>query len=216
MGTSSRTVTARVARLVLAASLVLGGVVLPAQQQGGAAGPRRVGVPVAPIGDGPWTLDTAEQHRLKVNIVTKALANPWSLAFLPDGSILVTERAGRLRIVRNGVLDPQPVAGAPEARQQRLGGLMDVVLHPKFAENRWVYLTYSKAGAPGLIATALARGTWNGTRLVDTRDLFVATPWWDGNGGAASRLAFGRDGMLYMTTGASVANMQDAQEPGHH
>ncbi|HEY6506690.1 MAG TPA: PQQ-dependent sugar dehydrogenase [Vicinamibacterales bacterium] len=210
--------TALVARLVLGlgASLLLAGIAPSAQQPGGAAGTRRVGISVPTIGDGPWTVDTAEQHSLKVSVVTKALANPWSLAFLPDGSILVTERAGRLRIIRNGVLDPQPVAGAPEARQQRLGGLMDIVLHPRFTENRWVYLTYSKAGAPGLIATALARGTWDGARLVDTRDLFVATPWWDGNGGAASRLAFGRDGMLYMTTGASVANMRDAQEPGHH
>jgi glucose/arabinose dehydrogenase len=108
------------------------------------------------------------------------------------------------------------VAGAPVAKQQGLGGLMDVVLHPRFAENGFVYITYSKAGENGLIAATLARGKWDGTRLVDTKDLFVVTPYWNGSGGGASRLAFGRDGMLYMTTGASVANMQDAQEPGHH
>ncbi len=190
----------------------------PAQQPapGAFSGNRAIGVTVAPLGDGPWVIDTAEQHTVRVSVVTKGLANPWSLAFLPDGSILVTERGGRLRIVRHGVLDPTPVAGAPQATALRLGGMMDVVLHPRFAENNFVYITYSKGGEKGLIATALARGTWDGTRLVDTRDLFVATPWWNGSGGAASRLAFGRDGLLYMTTGASVDHMQDAQEPGHH
>lgn len=177
---------------------------------------RDIGVPVAPLGDGPWVFDTAEQHRIRVRVVAGGLANPWSLVFLPDGSILLTERAGRLRIVRNGVLAPEPVAGAPEGSAVRLGGLMDLALHPRFADNGFVYLTYSKGGEKGLIATALARGRWNGTRLVETRDIFVATPWWDGNGGAASRVAFGRDGMVYMTTGSSNANMNDAQEPGHH
>ena len=66
----------------------------------------RIGAPVPPLGDGPWVVDTAEQHKLRVSVVTKGLVNPWSLAFLPDGSMLVTERDGRLRIIRNGVLDP--------------------------------------------------------------------------------------------------------------
>jgi glucose/arabinose dehydrogenase len=181
------------------------------------AGPRApIGVPVPPLGDGPWIVDTAEQHKVRVRVVTKGLAKPWGLAFLPDGSILITELGGKLRIVRHGVLDPAPVAGAPQATALRLGGLMDVVLHPQFARNGFVYFTYSKGGEKGLIATALARGRWDGTRLVDTKDLFVATPWWNGSGGAASRIAFDRSGLLYMTTGASVDNMQDAQDPSHH
>jgi glucose/arabinose dehydrogenase len=177
---------------------------------------RQIGVARTPLGDGPWVFDTAEQHKVRVVAVTKGLANPWSLAFLPSGEMLITERAGRLRIIRNGVLDPQPVAGAPLSKMQRLGGLMDVVLHPRFAENHLVYLTYSKPGEKDLIATALGRGTWNGSALTNFQELFVVEPWWDGQGGAASRIAFGRDGMLYMTTGASVANMKDAQDPSHH
>jgi glucose/arabinose dehydrogenase len=176
---------------------------------------RGVGVPRVPLGDGPWVFDTAEQHKVRVVAVTKGLANPWSLAFLPSGEMLITERSGRLRIIRNGVLDSQPVAGVPQSKMQRLGGLMDVVLHPRFAENRFVYLTYSKPGDKDLIATALGRGTWDGSALTDFQELFVVEPWWDGQGGAASRIAFGRDGMLYMTTGASVANMKDAQDPSH-
>jgi aldose sugar dehydrogenase len=177
---------------------------------------RGVGVPRVPLGEGPWVFDTAEQHKVRVVAVTKELANPWSVAFLPSGEMLVTERSGRLRIMRNGVLDPQPVAGVPQSKMQRLGGLMDVVLHPRFAENHFVYLTYSKPGDKDLIATALGRGTWNGSALTNFQELFVVEPWWDGQGGAASRIAFGRDGMLYMTTGASVANMKDAQDPSHH
>jgi glucose/arabinose dehydrogenase len=181
-----------------------------------ASAQRQIGVPRVPLGDGPWVFDTAEQHKVRVVVVTKGLANPWSLAFLPGGGMLVTERSGRLRIIRDGVLDPQPIAGVPQSKMQRLGGLMDVVLHPRFAENRLIYLTYSKPGDKDLIATALGRGTWNGSALTNFQELFVVEPWWDGQGGAASRIAFGRDGMLYMTTGASVTNMKDAQDPSHH
>ena len=185
---------------------------LSAQQPGRAP----VGISWPPLGAGPFVLDTAEQHKLRVVVVTKGLKNPWSLAFLPDGQMLVTERAGRLRIIRNGVLDPQPVAGAPEVRAVRLGGLLDIVLHPRFAENKLVYMTYSKPAGEGLIRTALARGRWDGAGLTDVRDIFIADPAWDGNGGAASRLAFAPDGLLFMTTGASVANMKEAQDPGSH
>jgi len=148
---------------------------------------RGVGVPRVPLGDGPWVFDTAEQHKVRVVAVTKGLANPWSLAFLPSGEMLITERSGRLRIIRNGVLDSQPVAGVPQSKMQRLGGLMDVVLHPRFAENRFVYLTYSKPGDKDLIATALGRGTWDGSALTNFQELFVVEPWWDGQGGAASQ-----------------------------
>ncbi len=121
------------------------GLSLSAQQRGRAP----IGISWPPLGAGPFVLDTAEQHKVRVVVVTKGLKNPWSLAFLPDGQMLVTERGGRLRIIRNGVLDPQPVAGAPEARAVRLGGLLDVALHPRFAENKLVYITYSKPAGEG-------------------------------------------------------------------
>jgi len=212
------------------ALLAAGAVSLSAQPRGGAAagqaqggrgrgrGPA-IGVTRQPLGDGPFVFDTAEQHSVRVVVLTQGLAKPWSLAFLPDGSMLVTElRRGQLRLIRNGVLDPKPVAGVPQSAAVSLGGLMDVVLHPQFANNHFVYLTYSKPDGKGLIATALARGRWDDrtSSLVDVRDLFVAEPYWTGPGGAGSRLAFGRDGKLYMTTGASVANMMDAQTPSNH
>jgi glucose/arabinose dehydrogenase len=177
-----------------------------------------IGVPRAALGDGPWVLDTAEQHKIKVSIVAGGLANPWSLAWLPNGDILITERPGRLRLLRkDGVLDPTPISGVPAVKAQRLSGLMDVVLHPRFAENRLVYLTYNKGRADGMLATVLARGRLDGMALTDVKDLFVAEPWWDGAGGSASRIVFGRDGMLYMTTGSGGgANFAQGQEKNIH
>jgi glucose/arabinose dehydrogenase len=140
------------------------------------------------------------------------------MAFLPDGGILIAERPGRLRIVRNGVLDPKPVEGVPQVQAGGLSGLMDLGLHPRFAENHLVYLTYhkpsaeapaggAKGGGQGVIT--LARGRWDGGALTDVRDIFSAIP-----SGNASRIIFGRDGMLYMTVGvADPPQAARAQDP---
>jgi glucose/arabinose dehydrogenase len=146
-------------------------------------------------------LETAEERKLKVEVVTSHLEQPWSLAFLPDGSMLVTERVGRLRLVRDGKLEPQAVAGVPEVHTggpRGLEGLMDVVLHPEFARNHLVYLTYHKPAADGAGATTLARGTWNGKALIDVRDIFES----GATDTEASRVVFGRDGMIYMSISA--------------
>ena len=105
------------------------------------------------------TVERTERHTVRVRILTRGLDHPWSLAFLPDGRMLVTERAGRLRYVAaDGTLDPTPVSGLPEAvAERRQGGLHDVVLHPRFAENGLVYLAYAGRG-PGGYGTELARG----------------------------------------------------------
>ena len=131
-----------------------------------------IGVPVPPMGDGPFVFDTAEQHKIRVSVVTKGLSHPWSLVFLPDGSMLVTERPGRLRVIRGGKLDPKPISGVPAVLLIGNSGLMDVALHPKFAENKLVYLTYNKPGANKQVATALARGRLEGGALTDVKDIF--------------------------------------------
>jgi glucose/arabinose dehydrogenase len=168
--------------------------------------------PDPPLGPGPFLLQTAvPQHRnIRVVVVADGLNQPWSMAWLPDGTMFVTERAGRLRVIRNGVLDPTPVAGVPEVRAQGLQGLMDVSIHPRFAENRYVYLAYHKAFAvPGATApgggpliegeTVLARGTWDGQALTGVRDIFRS----GATRTESSRIGWGRDGMLYMTISAS-------------
>src|ERR1700726_4297747 len=116
-----------------------------AQQPGGRAptAPPPITWPSPPLADGPIVLDTGIQHQIRL-VVTKGLNQPWSMAFLPDGSILVTERPGRLRIVRDGKLDPNPIAGVPRVQAQGLAGLMDLALHPRFGENQLVYFTYHK------------------------------------------------------------------------
>jgi aldose sugar dehydrogenase len=213
------------AALVVVALIVVGS----AQQQAPPAGPAGggrgrggfpppIGVPPVPLGDGPFVLDTAEQHKVRVVVVTKGLSHPWSVAFLPDGSMLVTERAARLRIIRNGVLDQTPVAGLPQIHARGLAGLMDVVLHPRFVENKLLYLAYSKPGEKGA-TTAVARARWDGTALADVKDVFVGDAWVTGTGPSdgsfGSRIAFGRDGMMYVTLGDRNVP-HGGQNPGDH
>lgn len=177
-----------------------------AQQRGAPSIPR------APFGDGPFTFDTAEQHKIRVVVVTKGLSHPWGFAFLPDGSILVTERAGRVRLIKDGVVDPTPIAGVPRVFAQQLSGLMDIALHPRFSENKLVYLTYTKPLEKG-VTTALARGRFDGHALLDVRDIFVADSVDDGRA-AASRIVFAPDGNLFMTVGGTFD--QRAQDPMSH
>ncbi|MCY3842079.1 MAG: PQQ-dependent sugar dehydrogenase, partial [Acidobacteria bacterium] len=103
------------------------------------------GIPPVPLPDGPREYDTATGQRIRVVVVAEGLTYPWGLAFLPDESILVTERLGTLRRIRGGALDSNPIAGVPEVYSEApLAGLMDVAVHPEFGDNGFVYLTYSK------------------------------------------------------------------------
>jgi len=139
--------------------------------------------------------DSAEEPHLRAVVVAKGLQQPWSVVFLPDGAMLVTERAGRVRIVRNGKLVSTPVAGVPPVQSggpRGLQGLMDIALHPNFEEKKWVYLAYHKPTGRDSGETVLARGTWNGSALVDVRNIFES----GATDTEASRITFGSDGML--------------------
>ncbi|MEN9508797.1 MAG: hypothetical protein RLZZ621_1360, partial [Gemmatimonadota bacterium] len=138
-------------------------------------------------------------HDYRLVKVADGFVNPWGIAFLPGGDMLVTERPGRLRIVRKGQLLPTPVAGVPAVVASGQGGLLDVVVHPNFAQNRYVYLTYSKPVTGGA-TTALYRATLQNDALVDGKDLFVAeTKGRPGHFG--SRIAFDGKGHLFMSVG---------------
>jgi glucose/arabinose dehydrogenase len=171
---------------------------------------RLEGLPVPPLGAGPFVFETAEARKIRVTVVARGLSHPWSLVFLPDGNLLVTERPGRLRVVRNGVLDPTPISGVPRPRTDGNGGLMDIAIHPKFAENRLVYLTYTKPVENGRGTPALARGRLDGNALVDVKDLVVPEAY-DGNSGLGGRIVFGRDGMIYFATGGNIPKV--SQDP---
>ena len=184
-----------------------------------------------PLGSGPFNYHTLSAD-FRVAVITKDLSHPWGMAFLPDGSILVTERPGRLRIVRNGVLDPTPVAGVPPVYAVGQTGLLDIALDPQFAKNHYVYLSYNKLvplepgyvpisvrvpssvvppqGPGNAMTDAIARGVWNGHSLADVHDIFVDDNVQDDSIGTRNmssglRIVFGRDGKLYMGTGAPNA-----------
>jgi glucose/arabinose dehydrogenase len=162
----------------------------------------------------------------KIRVVPmKGLSYPYALAFLPDGDMLITERSGRLRIVRRGVLDPEPISGMPQVLDRSLKGLNDLALHPRFAENRLIYFTYFKpvAGSAEMATAVLARARFDGGQaLADVKDVFatdtaVAGP-------SAARFAFGPDGKIYLAIGipipartrTGVATTTDAQEPNSY
>jgi glucose/arabinose dehydrogenase len=206
----------------------------PASTTGPQAAPRAGGGRPAPtpLGDGPWDFATEEQS-IHVTVVTKGLDHPWGMAFLPNGDMLVTERPGRLRVLRDGQLDPTPIGGLPPIRAAIIGGLLDVALHPDFDENRLVYFSYSKPDAtePSLATTAVARARWDGgSALADVEDVFVADSWYSpamasennrccgqgpADGSYGSRIVFDRAGFLYVTIGDRNWG-EKAQDPSSH
>ncbi|MGF1633933.1 MAG: PQQ-dependent sugar dehydrogenase [Phycisphaerae bacterium] len=138
---------------------------------------------------------------ISVQKVVGGLNHPWGMAFLPDGRILLTERAGQLRIFAEGELS-DPVEGVPEVWANGQGGLLDVVLDPSFEENRYVYLSYAKPGPDGKAATALGRGKLTDDDKLDGfEDIFVQEPWVDGPNHFGSRIVFRTDGTLFLTLG---------------
>ncbi len=141
-------------------------------------------------------------HDFRIVTVVDGLVSPWGFAFLTGGDILVTQRGGQVRVVRGGKLLADTVTGVPAVRASGQGGLLDIVLHPKFAENKLVYLSYSKPSADGQQgATAVSRARFENDRFTNVQEIFVAKNWSAGRGHYGSRLAFDRDGFLFITLG---------------
>ncbi|WP_026987864.1 PQQ-dependent sugar dehydrogenase [Fodinicurvata fenggangensis] len=144
---------------------------------------------------------SSQQADFQVQTFTEGLEHPWALAFLPDGRMLVTERPGRLRILeRDGTLTPEPVPGAPEVAARGQGGLLDVALHPDFESNRLIYLSHSIFGENGM-TTAVSRARFENNRLEGLERIFTAEPFSGTTRHFGSRLAFDRDGYLFITVG---------------
>jgi glucose/arabinose dehydrogenase len=181
-----------------------------------AAGARRAPPPEPELGAGPWDLDS-QKGKVHVSVVTKGLERPWAMVWLPNGDMLVTERPGRLRVIRKGALDPKPIDGLPPIYSKGLGGLMDIALHPNYAKNHLIYFTYTKED-PNLSdqsTLVLGRAKWDGgPSLTDVKELFVADMWYGhgdlpkrccgqgpATGSYGSRIQFDKDGKLFMTSG---------------
>src|SRR5262245_29105768 len=194
--------------------------------------PMRGGIPVAPQGiktpplpDAPVRYETAEGQTIRVSVYARGFQNPWSMAFVSDDTILVAERGGAIKAVRNGVVDPKPVTGGPVAIGAGLSGT-DLALHPDFERNHVVYISYTKAldapagdaqpatapagrggrGAAPRTTVAVARATWDGKGFTGTRDIYV------GEGGSGGPIVFGGDGMLYVAHGGAAT--QDPKSLG--
>ena len=190
------------------------------------------GIKIPPLPDAPVRYETAEGQNIRVSVYARGFRNGWSMAFVSDDTMLVAERSGQIRAVRNGVLDPEPVRGMPQAIGAGLSGT-DLALHPDFERNRLVYISYTKpldeappqgargngaqAGAAAAPApagrgggrggasrttVAVARAVWDGTGFKDAKDIFV------GEGGSGGPIVFGGDGMLYVAHGGG-----DTQSP---
>jgi aldose sugar dehydrogenase len=205
---------ALVSALALAAGVVPG-VALAQNAPAAAPAPARPAPPPA-LGAGPWTYQTVDGP-IRVEIVARGLANPWGMAFAPDGAILVTERTGRVRVIRNGVLDPAPLTGFPTIFNAGIAGLDDIALHPDFATNRLVYFAYSANNPDNANQQALqvARARWDGgAALTNWEVIFTASPWYGANdaperccgqgpafGSFGGRILFDPDGYLFITSG---------------
>ena len=137
---------------------------------------------------------------VRVETVARGLEHPWAVEFLPDGRMLVTERPGRLRTVDPSGRISEPIAGVPPVQASGQGGLLDVALDPGFAQNRVVYLSFAEPGEGGA-GTAVARGRLGDGRLEDVRVIYRQQPKVEGGNHFGSRLAFTRDGKLFVTQG---------------
>lgn len=159
----------------------------------------------------------SEEYEFKVVEYVNWLSNPWGMAFLPNGDILVTEkRKKQLRIIRNGKLDESPIIGLPRNIDTGgQGGLLDVTAHPNFKENNLVYFSYSGTGKGGK-GTEVAKGKLSGNKLENVQTIFKVSPKTSGSHHYGSRLQFAKDGTLFITTGDRYSYLKEAQNPSNH
>jgi len=156
----------------------------------------------------------SEKQKFGVDTITKELTNPWGIAFLPDGRILVTERAGEIRIVKDGKLQPEKIGNVPAVFANGQGGLMDIKLHPDYAANGWIYLTYSKPGEGGG-GTVVARAKLEGNNLTSLEELFSALPLTGSGAHFGSRVVFDGKGYIFFSSGER-GTKENAQDLTNH
>ena len=162
--------------------------------------------------DEPGEIHSSEEFDFYVQTVAEGLSTPWGMAFLPNGSMLVTEREGNLRLIADGILVDEPVANVPEVMARNQGGLLDVELHPDFERNGWIYMSYSKPDGESSM-TAILRAQYDGAEhaLTDIEEIYVGHPFTERVHHYGSRIVFDHDGYLYFSIG-DRGEMETAQD----
>lgn len=162
--------------------------------------------------------DPVEAAKIKAELVNSELKNPWGMAFLPDGKILITEKEGRIVLLENGAITNSDVSGGPQAKVQGQGGLLDIELHPDFESNQWVYFTYASDEGEGSGAmTALGRAQWNGSSFENFEMLYKGSPNTTAGAHFGSRIAFDAQNHVYFSIGDRFnrdVNPQDITRDG--
>jgi glucose/arabinose dehydrogenase len=207
-------VSYRVVASVLVAAGVAGGLVVVPRNAAAQNAPKAATtapIPTGRTGRGGYPLPALPavfetyQHKVRVSVVAHGLDRPWSLMMLPNDDMLISMRfSNQIRLIRDGLLDPKPVSGLPPVRR-----LFDIVTHPKFAENKWVYFDYSKPGTEGRTPLALARAEYENGQLKNVQELYVSDPVTQG----ASRMAFAPDGTIYITVSGAAGRIANGPDP---
>ncbi len=144
--------------------------------------------------------DAKDSTKITAQTIYSELNNPWGMVWLPDGRLLVTERAGEILVFKNDKFTGQKLTGVPKVFNDGQGGLMDIKLHPKYKENGWIYITYSKP-VEGGATTAVARFKLNGNNITELSDIYTAKPYITANFHFGSRIVFDKDGYLFVSSG---------------
>jgi glucose/arabinose dehydrogenase len=160
------------------------------------------------------TVIESEKLKFTVDTLTDKLDNPWGIAFLPDGRILVTEKKGEIRIIKDGKLLEEKIENVPAVYDHGQGGLLDIIVHPDYANNGWIYLSYAKPGEGGG-GTTIARTKLNGNAFTDVQDLFSAKPFVDSEVHFGSRIVFDGQGHIFFSSGER-GTKENAQNLGNH
>ncbi len=155
----------------------------------------------------------SEKHNFKIDTLTTQLKNPWGIAFLPDGRVLVTERSGEIRIFKDDQLQSESIQ-VPDVYARGQGGLMDIKLHPDYDNNGWIYLSYSKKSGNGG-GTVIARARLEGNNLADLEQLFAAQPTSDAGVHFGSRIVFDGNGHIFFSSGER-GTKENSQNLGNH
>jgi aldose sugar dehydrogenase len=156
----------------------------------------------------------SEKQKFGIEVITDDLSNPWGIAFLDDGRILVTERRGDIRIIKDGKLLDEKISGVPAVYASGQGGLLDIQLHPDYKTNGWIYLSYSKPGNGGA-GTTISRAKINGNSLTDLQELFSAQPFTSSGVHFGSRIAFDGKGYMFFSSGER-GTMSNSQTLSNH